>query len=153
MSVLRFGSSARGRYLAFLTWGLVQGVLSFLMWLFLAGRHPKQDLEILTLCILSGVALSGIVFGLLLKTPEWFQSLGFVIVSALIPYAVFVSSTSLSYTTVNLVPDPLALAVLLLWTVCMLPFALLAAVGNLSMWFRVKRKRNKSRLAPGVTLE
>ncbi len=140
---LLFDSSVRVRYLIFLIDGLAQGALAFLMLLLLIGRHPTADLRLLIICLLSGVTLSAVVFGLMLKTPHWFQSVGFLIVGALIPYLALVTSTSLTYQRLNLLPEPLALMIVFLWTAFVLPFAGLAAVIYFSTWLMFKRKQNR----------
>ncbi len=141
MKALLFLSSAQKRYVAFIAWGLVQGIITYLVLILLA-PISYRSLENAMICVFAGSIVSALVFGLLLKTPAWLQPLGFLIVGALLPYVVMIVWGSIDYHRLVIQFDPLATVITLIWTACSLPFALLAAVLYFTMWLVSKRKQD-----------
>ena len=111
------------KYLKFLLWGLLQGAISYivLLWIRIA---EWGDFSLFLATILNGVLISGVVFAILLKAPRWLQSIGFIVISFLLPVAQYEESF-LIYHGVISVPDGLAIIALAVWTIGLLPFSIM----------------------------
>ncbi len=141
MKALLFHWGERKRYIAFIVWGLVQGVIVYLV-LFLTFPRDSAPLEVFAIAVSVGGTLSAVVFGLLLKAPRWLQSVGFLIVAALVPVVAALASQSLFYHRLEVYLDPLAVLYVIFWTACTMPFGLLVAVLYFIMWLVSKRKQD-----------
>lgn len=114
------------QYLKFITWGVFHGAISYfvLVWFHI---FWWGDMNAFMANILGGGIVSAVVFVFLLKAPRWLQSLGFPVVSCLLPITLMEGSFLIHEGTFG-VPDPLAIVVLILWITVLLPFSIIAGL-------------------------
>lgn len=125
--VMLLFSSVQKLYGAFILWGALQGIVTYLV-MILVVPIGNRTIGNAAIYVLTGSIISAVIFGLLLKVPIWLQSVGFFIVGALLPYAVMIVWASLDYRRPVVQFDPLATLLTLLLTACSMPFALFTAV-------------------------
>lgn len=116
----------RTRYLKFIMSGLLQGVISYFVLGWIA-HDVLGDINVFLANILSGVIISALVFGVLLRTPRWLQSLGFIVVGIMLPVAQFEADLIVRFGTLA-VPDGLTTLMLVVWTAALLPFSIIIGV-------------------------